>query len=235
MSRVTAVLVAAALCLPVHTHAQSTGDFAGFFGLIFTPVGAFTPVASGKPNADARSSGVQFRVSKWQFAPDDDNTTNLGAGYVFTRGRARTAIEIGYVTNEQCDDCGLFMAGADVQYDLAQTTTSGATFVAALNPAIGVGIPREGGGNAMSAALSLPLSASINAGQKLRIIPFVSPGFGFGRLSGGGDAETGSRAMLAGGVSLGGQTSSMLLTAGARKIFLEGAPTIYGIGLVIAR
>lgn len=51
------------------------------------------------------------------------------------------------------------------------------TPVGAFTPVIGVGIPTEGGGSVVTAGLSLPLSASINAGTQLRVVPFVSPGF----------------------------------------------------------
>ena len=235
MSRFTAGLLLVALSLPLAAHAQSESAFIGYAGLITTPVGGFTPVVSGKPNAGARSTGVQMRVARWAFEGVDDNTTNIGAGFVLSRGRSRTVLEAGYLISEGCDDCGIMMAGADLQFDLAQSAGSGATLVAMLNPAVGVGIPTEGGGAVVTVGLSLPLSASINAGSQLRLVPFVSPGFGFSWLSDSGESETGSRAMLGGGVSLGGQTSPVLVTVSARKIFLDGAPKIWGLGFSMGR
>lgn len=41
--------------------------------------------------------------------------------------------------------------------------------------------------------------------------------------------------MLGGGVSLGSQTSPLLVTVSARKIFRDGAPTIWGLGLSMGR
>ncbi len=235
MSRFTAILLAVFLSIPFAAHAQSESAFVGYAGLITTPVGGFTPVVSGKPNAGVKSTGLQLRVARWSFDGVDDNTTNIGAGLVLGRGRTRTVLEAGYLLSEGCNDCGIMMAGADLQYDLAQSTGSGATLVAMLNPAVGVGVPTEGGGSVVTVGLSLPLSASINAGTQLRVVPFVSPGFGFSWLSDSGDSQTGSRAMLGGGVSVGGQSSPLIVTVSARKIFLDGAPTIWGLGMGIAR
>ena len=170
MFRITAALSTLMLSVSHDLHAQSESASAGFFGMILTPVGAFTPVVSGKPNTLARSTGAQLRLSRWQFGDGDDETTNIGAGIVLVRGRARTAIEVGYVRNEQCSECGVLMAGADLLFDLAHSTGSGPMLMASLNPAVGFGRPREGGGSAIGAGLSIPLSASLDAGSRLRVV-----------------------------------------------------------------
>lgn len=234
MSRLKTVVAMLALCLPHAASAQSENAFVGYFGLVFTPVGAFAPVVTGTLNAGATTKSVQLRVSTWQFDGADDRSTNIGAGLVLGRGRTRTALELGYIRNEQCSECGVLMAGADVQYDLAQSTGTSATLVAVLNPAFGMGIPTEGSGSVFTVRLGVPLSASISTGNSLRIVPFVAPGFGLSLITGSGDAETGYRATLAGGISLGSQSSPMLVSANVRKIFLEGSPTIYGLGVVFA-
>lgn len=165
------------------------------------------------------------------------NFTTIGAGLVLARGRARTALDVGFVNYDRCDaaDCGLIMAGADVQYDVKQFTGDNATFVVLLNPAVGVGVPRGGGASMLTAGMSVPLSASINAGSQLRLVPYVSPGFAFSRLADDGDSQTGSRATVAGGIGFGGQTSPLLVSFSARRIFFDGAPTIYSVGASFAR
>lgn len=231
----TAVLgLAAIACAPLAIQAQSESAFVGWVGLVTTPVGAFAPVVTGRP-LSGKSFGVQVRTSHWQFAADDDNTTNVGVGAVINRGRTRTVLEVGTINVSGCGDCGAYMGGVDVHVDLAQKTNKGATYLVSLNPALGYGKPEEGGGSAFTLGLSLPMSASFNTGSSVRLVPFVSPGLAGSKLSFEGESSNGSRAMIGGGVSLGGQKSSWLVTASARKVFLEESPTIYGLGFSFAR
>ena len=227
--------IATITCTPVVIHAQSESALVGWAGLVNTPVGAFAPVITGRPTSGNRSFGLQVRTSQWQFSEFDDNTRNIGLGAVLNRGRTRTVLELGAIKKKDCGECDVFMAGLDMRVDLAHSIKGRTTYLVAANPALGYGVPSEGSGNAFSIGLSVPVSASINAGSSVRLVPFLSPGYGGARFSGGGESETGSRAMLAGGLSLGGQKSAWLVTASARKIFLEEAPTIYGIGFTMTR
>ena len=227
--------IAMLIATPLATHAQSESAFAGWVGLVMTPVGAFTPVVTGRPAAGNRSTGLQVRTSRWQFAEDDDNTLNIGVGGVLNRGRTRSVLEVGMIKQADCSECDVFMAGVDLTVDLAQKSSGSTTWLVGLNPAFGYANPKEGSGNALTGALSLPLSASINTGSSVRFVPFVSPGYGFSRISGEGESSTGSRGMVAGGVSIGGQKSPWLATISARKIFLDETPTIFGVGLAFAR
>ena len=229
------VAISVFICTPLVAQAQSVSAIVGWAGLISTPVGAFAPVITGRPASGNRSFGLQVRTSQWQFAENDDNTRNIGVGGVFNRGRTRTVLELGMIQKKDCSDCDVFMAGVDMQVDVAQRSKGRTTYLVAINPALGYGKPSEGSGSALSGAFSVPVSASIKTGSSVRLVPFVSPGFGGARLSGEGESETGSRAMLAGGLSIGGQKSPWVVTASARKIFLEETPTIYGIGFAITR
>jgi hypothetical protein len=62
------------------------------------------------------------------------------------------------------------------------------------------------------------------------VTPFLAPGVGFGRISGGGDSETGVRTMLGGGITVSG-LGPLQITASVRKVFLEEAPTLYGFAI----
>lgn len=238
MSRIrialTLAVTATIAFMPLASEAQSESAFVGWVGLIATPVGAFTPVVSGKP-ASGKSLGLQARVSRWQFDVDDDNTTNIGLGVVLNRGRTRTVFELGASNVSGCGDCGMYMGGVDLHVDVAQQTSTSATYLLSVNPALGYGKPKEGDGSVLTLGLSVPMSASFNAGTSVRLVPFISPGLAASRLSSDGDSSNGSRAMLGGGLSIGGQQSPWIFTASARKVFLEETPTIYGIGLAFSR
>jgi hypothetical protein len=237
---ITLVLAACAVAAaPVQSHAQGESELAAWIGLITTPVGAFTPLAPTPRSAQGRTPiGVQARYSHWQFDEDDDNTNNFGAGLVIGRGPVRAALELGWRTVKDCGDCGHVMGGVDVEVGLLERTLDGAvTLGVALNPALGFARPGNRGNEitTLAGALSVPISLSIPAGAVLRVVPFVSPGFGVGRVSGGGESSTGSRAMLAGGLAVGGLRAPVQLTASARKVLIADSPTVLGLGLSLGR
>jgi hypothetical protein len=237
---IVAMIAACAItAVPRESEAQSENAFVGWIGLVTTPVGAFTPYApAGTAARGGTSVGVQARYSHWQFAADDDNTTNVGAGLVIGRGALRTAIELGRRTVKDCDDCASLMGGLDMHVGLLERALDGSmTLGLAINPALGFGQlgDSEDDVTSLAGALSVPISLAVRAGSGVRVIPFVSPGFGLARLSGDGESSTGSRAMLSGGLALAGVNMPVQLTASARKIFMEEAPTVLGVGVSIGR
>ncbi len=238
-------LAAAALVLtvPVTATAQSDGAASGWFTLINTPGGAFAPMLEPyRAESGTRHTAVggRFRVSHWQFASDDDNTTNYGGALVLRRGRAHVAFEVGLIRKQGCTDCGVTMGGVDLQLPLLTRAAGTGRFEVAVRPALGFARPDEDKGNALSLAVDVPLAWAIPVGQALRLTPFVAPGVGGGRVSGDGESRSGARAMLAGGLALQGARTPFSLTVGARRIFidLEGgpsAPTIWGLGFTLTR
>lgn len=224
-------------------------DVIGWTGLATTPVGAFAPVITGRLNAGATRNSFHVRVARQglelvnsvavdyqSFNSSNVNFTSVGAGAVLARGRTRTAVDLGFTRADRCaaESCLQTMVGTDVQIDVKQFVGDNATLVVLINPAFGVSMPRQGDAAVLSAGLSIPLSASVNIGSALRLVPFVSPGVAYSRLTGGGSWQSGSQGTVAGGVSVGGQSSPLLLSLTARRIFLEGSPTLYGINMSVA-
>lgn len=68
-----------------------------------------------------------------------------------------------------------------------------------------------------------------------RVVPFVSPGAGIGRVSSGGDSESGQRLLIGGGISIVNLETGLQATASASKIFIEGGATVLGISIGIGR
>jgi hypothetical protein len=230
-SRIGLVLAAAAALVPSSAFAQSESAIVGWVGLITTPVGAFAPVAV-VPRATGVAGGgvgVQARYSHWQFASDDDNTSNFGLGLVFGGSRARTTVEIGQKVTQDCSECSVTMLGADVHVAL-RPAPEGSEVSVGLNPAFGVG--KADDFTSVAVAVSLPVMLTVAAGS-WRVTPFVSPGAGFTWLSGSGESETGSRAMISGGVAFGG--SRVQGTLSARRILIEDGVTVFGLGISIGR
>jgi hypothetical protein len=223
--------------------AQSDRAFAGWIGLITTPVGALPPVVSmNAAGAAPRGVNVQARYGHWQFDDDDDNTNNIGVGVSVPTGRSRTTFELGWSSKSDCSDCSAILGGVDVTIPVTpelggQQASRGSTIAVAINPAVGFMKPtgEDADGTALSLAVSVPLSASFSIGEHARFIPFLSPGGGLGRISGSGDSETGVRAMIGGGVAFADIVPGVQVTGSFRKIFIDGGVTMYGIALTLGK
>ena len=102
------------------------------------------------------------------------------------------------------------------------------------DPTVGYAHPNDASGTALSGALNIPVSASFKVGGNALVVPFVSPGIGYGRVSGSGSSAGGSRNMLGGGVTIASARSFSGVTISAHKVFIVDAPTVYGIGFSFA-
>lgn len=236
----TALAVMVVAWAPSGAEAQSVDAIAGWIGLTATPVGGFTPVhpVSGGDGVP-RTLGAQARYGHWQFASDDDNTTNLGLGVVIPVRRSSVTLEVGRTTKKDCGDCDMLLIGLDAHIpvwtsDAPDGWGEGTTLGIGLNPAIGYG--NEGSGSdftAFAAAFSVPASISASLGERMRIAPFISPGVGLGRVSAGDDSESGIRAMLGGGVAVGSGRAQV--TGSFRRVFIEDGATVLGVALSVHR
>lgn len=218
-------LVLLSMMLPEPSHAQSLGAIAGWISLVTTPVGAFAPSIYIPSTSSGRRWGVQTRYSHWQFAPDDDNTTNLAIGAaVLSEGR-RWSFDLGRTTKKECD-CDWIMVGTELY---APVAGDGAATLS-LNPEVGfvTYAGDESDFSAVAAALNVPLSYAAAVGTNVRVVPFVAPGLGLGRVSGGGDSQYGGRLLLGGGAAVKHVTTGLQLSVGASKIFIDGGAAVYG-------
>ena len=220
--------------LPSQAQAQSSSAFAGWVSLVTTPVGAFAPsVYVAPPPTAERRWGAQARYGHWQFASDDDNTTNLGIGAAFTAGDGRLSVEVGRTTKKDCSDCDAYLVGSELHLPLVATEGG---IAVTLNPE--VGFMNESGNSdfsAFAAAVNVLLSYPVTAGSNTRVVPFVSPGVGFGRVSGGGSSETGQRIIVGGGAAFVNVESGLQLTASLSKIIIDDGATVFGIALGYGR
>jgi hypothetical protein len=192
------LLIAVVLAVAAFSNdaaAQSKNAFAGWVSLVTTPVGAFVPsLYVPPPPTFGPGIGGFARYSHWQFAPDDDNTTNLGLGVTFPTGRGRLSFDVGRTTKKECPDCDAYMFGTEFHLPLVFGDDG---IAVTLNPQ--AGFMRESGEldfSALAAAIKAPLSYAVVLGNSTRVVPFVSPGVGFGRVSGSDSSETGQRVLL---------------------------------------
>jgi hypothetical protein len=208
-------------------RAQDEGDVAAYVALLFSPPGAFSPFPTRTMLGEA---GTDITLRYGRFDIFDASTNNFALTWGRGSPRASFAATAGFL-NPDCDDCdGHFLAaiGGDVRmHASAVGRDAGAmTFRVGLSGEVGFAKPEDG--TVWSATAGLPLTLVVGGTQGLRLAPFLTPGIGFGHISDGDFSESGTRAMLGGGMGILGQ-GGLTLTIGFQKIFIDEGETTLGI------
>ena len=211
---------------PARGSAQDLGDFAAYAALIFTPIGAFVPL----PPVTGAGGGSAFVVRYGNLDPGAGSGSlhNLSLGGDIAMERGRLGLTLGTTTCDGCD--GNIMAGVDYTAMLTQDVLT-----IGLRPAIGFWKLLDDGGSALSLGLSLPVGAKLGGVTGPYFVPYIVPGFGFGRTSGDGDSESGTRPMLGGGFSIAARQSTFAIHLGFQKVFIEDGDMSLGLGMSLGR
>lgn len=222
MYRITAVAVAGALVMGSTASAQSTGDFAAYFALSVTPVGAL-PLMARSTMFDETPAPASFTARYG----NQQNLHNFGIGGDFRVGSSgRASVTLGLVA---CDGCeGTPMLGADYIAPLVRS----AVFTVAINPSVGFSSQMEGDGAAVAAGVGLPIAVAMG-GAGGQVAAFLSPGIAFGLVNGSGESVSGTRPMLGGGIGL--RFGRATISGSAQKIFIEEGDIQFGLGIAVSR
>ena len=208
----------------------SSGDIAAYFAINFTTVGALPPLAT---NTLAGAGGIGWHLQYGRMNWGEDVNTNAIAGGVdLGLGSGRLSLTAGYHMTD---------FGADIEGDshlMIGTRYSQQLAGAALNPTtrwamgleadLGFGFPEDV--KAMVVGAGLPVKLTF--GRNVKVSPFVTPGFGYGRLSAEGESESGTRFMVGAGLGL-GLANGVGVNFGMRKAFIEDGKAQYGLGVTI--
>jgi len=119
-----ALAALALLVTPPCARAQSTGAFAGWAGLISTPVGGLPPAVVVPVEGATRGLGVRARYGHWRWASEDNGPNNLGVGIAFPAGKTLAAVEVGHQSIKGCSMCGAILVGAELHVPLATAPLS---------------------------------------------------------------------------------------------------------------
>ena len=219
-------------------HAQDAGDYAAYIALIFTPAGGLAPTpprAAGSPTAFQLHYGY---MSEPFFEPDE-STHRFALTADVRAGAARVGFTAGYLMNCGGGSCAstdrAVMLGASASgtlFSRADGAGSGGTnWSLGANGSIGYAFPtgEESDFGMLSVAAGLPLS--LTAGTRGQFIPFLVPGVGWGRVSGGGESESGVRFLLGGGLGFASKSGALNVSVGAQKVFIEEGATLIGVQL----
>ena len=234
MSRFVLAAAAAAL-VPASAFAQTEGDIKNLVAyavLTGTPVGALPPSAHG---VDAVKTKTTFDLRYGRISYEgglSQNAYAIGGSMALAGGRIGASL--GQVT---CDGCeATNMIGVEYEYSLVNGKQGKNAWAVGVQPSFGYGRSTEQDINGddvslsgMSLALGVPVS--ITGGKAWRYTGFVTPGFGFGRMSSEGESESGNRPMVGAGARVRNAANGLGFLVGVQKVFIENGKTQLGLGM----
>lgn len=228
------VVVALPVLLATPAAAQSLDEFAAWSALIQSPIGGIVNAPPEGRNTAAPRKSIALNAGSWRFGPGDDETTNIGATLQLPAGRTSVVLNGMLSTVKDCSGCGGLSIGGGLVYGLTSVDLGGegAHLDLALQPMANYGSWGEGDVTALTAALSLPVSVSVPVGP-LTLRPFVTPGFGYGRVSIDSEAYGSTRTLLGYGVAIANRSGTVQAHIGSMAVHLEDAPSVTGIGLTL--
>lgn len=231
-------LIAASLSLVTvaTARAQDVGAMVGYAALVSTPAGAMSPaISNAMLGRMSTSSEFAFRYGHMS---DAFNAIGVSASMPlsgFTVGGT-----LGYASPSNCSGCdGNAMLGLDAETRLGTMPMSNAKDAPSLNfggrADFGWANPSDGVDRVTALGLSVgvPVSLVAHSGNNT-IAPFVTPGFGWGRLSASGSSESGSRFMMGGGLGVMNR-NGWGVAASLQKVFIDGGKSVFGLNVSYAK
>jgi hypothetical protein len=217
---------------PALVAAQSDKAVVAYLTLIETPPGALPPTVSA-PMLGRTMTSTDFAI-RYGYVSLEGASLHTGA---LTLGipagpKATIALTAGY-QGVRCDGCdGHFVAAAKAEGRLSSSVLGTGAEAPHLNVGLSgeLGFGKPSGGTLLSLTAGLPV-AMISGSPTLRIAPYLVPAFGFGRATGGGDSENGSRFLLGGGLMFHNEQNGVGVNLGFQKIFIDQGDTVLGISL----
>jgi hypothetical protein len=205
----TALLVVGLVSANSRDAAAQTSiqDIAAYSALNSTPIGALTPImVSPGTKGEKAFNSFSGRLSHFSPSGGGDGSNQFGASFYHQAGmNAAVSGTLGFIS-PSCTGCdGVTMLGADVHSTLWNNAEAKSSTAMSVNMQGSLGYGHMKNGSAASLAASVPLAISMEQASKARIGLFLSPGFGWGRLSASGSAgsgsESGTRPLLGAGAS----------------------------------
>jgi hypothetical protein len=219
---------------PALAAAQSDKAVVAYLTLIETPPGALAPTLSA-PMLGRTMTATDFAI-RYGYVALEGASLHTGA---LTLGipagpKATIGLTAGY-QGVRCDGGGCdghFVAGAKVEGRLSSSVLGSGAEAPHLNVGINgeFGFGKPTGGTFLSLAAGLPVTM-VSGSPTLRIAPYLIPALGFGRASGGGDSENGTRFLLGGGLMFHNEQNGVGVNLGFQKIFIDQGDTVLGISL----
>jgi hypothetical protein len=213
------------------------GDSGAWTAMMLTPAGALPAIMVSPGGGGAqRVPTWAFRFSSWKFGAD--RSSNFGATVVApVASKASFAGTLAFFKPGGGGD-GTVMLGGDLEtpfWESVKTANNPMTFSALANGGLGYGrFLGKGGGNLLSLVGSVPLGLHYAMANKSAFTAMVSPGFGFGSVSGGvQSSQSGTRPMISLGAAWMTPTG-VGIHAGMDKVMVHGDPPwVWGFAISV--
>ena len=218
----------ALIAAPASAQEVDLSDLASYTALIATPVAGLAPVATpAMMGAQQLGLGYSFRYGR---VSGDEMPNNFGAGVSYGLSAGTIGLTLGYLQPGNDAD-GHFMVGGSYSRSLANLALSPS---AALNVGVdaGLGWVNSAFGEEvglLAGELGLPISTVAGSGS-WRFVPYVQPGFGWGRMSAEDESESGTQLMVGAGLGIMDGTRGIGINVGMKKIFQDDGETVLGLG-----
>ena len=231
--------------------AQSAGDYAAYQALVFTPVGALTPVMTSTLTGELQQ-GVQLAVryaymrdisaplvfggaGSRAFGSTQVGANNFAATAVLPAGIGSTISLTAGSFYPTCDGCKAHLmlgAGGDLRLTSMSTGSQpdSPRIIVGLNGELGFGNPTDA--KLLSGAIGVPLSL-VQRGEGMRIAVFVTPQLGLGSAyysdAVGGGSDSGTRFAVGGGIGIYNPASTLAVSLGVQYIDFPSSTGVYGV------
>ena len=253
---------AAQFCIGTGEEEPDLNSAAACAAATITPFGALNTLLPANVLGRATTGiGFNFRFGSMD-EEGDAGRRNFGIGIDIPMGKASIGLTGGYVDftcdvpDEDVDCQNAIMFGGNFVTALVSNPIgagdSGQSFVLGLNASVGYGtgdvIDANFSGetlqlssSGLSVGVGVPIALVARTGT-VRITPFIEPAFLWGRtnfeiggsLGTGDETETGTAFALGGGVSF-GFASGFAFDVGFKKVMLDEAKALIGLGLSYQR
>jgi hypothetical protein len=163
----------------------------------------------------------------------------LGLTAILPAGLGSTVSLTAGVNSSDCNGCDprlMVGLGGDVRIGSTAfgTTSDASRIIFTVDGELGYA-KLDADGSAFSGHVGVPIAlVSGSRGTGMRFVPFVTPGFGFARVSSNGIEDNGSRITIGGGVALYNPTSTVMVNLGVRHVAIEEGETRIGLGLALS-
>jgi hypothetical protein len=223
--------------------AQSRSAAAARAALVLTPVGALPPFVTSTIQGEPQNgAALGLRYGHLWGPTESTNENNAGISALLPVGTGATVTLTAGFFSLSCDECDaalMLSIGADKALgDLAMGSSRESSRLRfALNGEVGYGQPRGSTisrGSLLSGMVGLPISlvSGSRTRDDMRVVPFITPGFGFGGIR-GDDGRSGTAFMLGGGLGIYNRSSSVALSFGFQHVAVEDSGTLIGLALVL--
>jgi hypothetical protein len=218
------------------TSAQLQSDLMSYRPMISTPVAGLPPFATNTMLGVPDGAAFAVRYGRVPSSDLSGNFNNVAATASFSGTASTVSFTGGWLSPARLPRRFMASIGADTRlFDLDAGDSQNARLVRlAASGEVGLGTPT--GAKLVAASVGLPVSliAREGKGGDLLVVPFLTPGFGFGATyPSSGTSGSGAHFMLGGGVAISNRGGNVGLNLGFQHIAIDGGSTQFGAGVLV--